>query len=281
VHEHPDRGIIETLERGFKWRRQPLLIMITNAGSDRNSVCWEEHQHAVRVAAGTRTPDDGYTFVGEVIDDETFSFVCGLDKDDDPLEDPDCWPKANPLLGVTVQRYYLASVVRQARAIPGRLNGILRLHFCRWTDVEQAWMARATLAEQVLELDVECLLYDRYAYAKFEDELDELGVTIEQLEHPQGGVRRAKESGLWMPGSVDALETLILEGRIRLRRSPVLISAMMSAAVERDAFDNRRFSKRRAVNRIDALVALTMAAGKAVAGADPGSVYEERGLLVI
>lgn len=386
VHEHPDRAIIETLERGFKWRRQPLLVMITNAGSDRNSVCWEEHQHGVRAAAGTMTPDDDFTFVGEVIDDESFAFVCGLDKDDDPLDDPACWPKANPLLGVTVQPDYLAGVVRQAKAIPGRLNGILRLHFCQWTDAEESWMSRAaleavlddfdpadyagfpavlaldlsgtqdltakavivrtgfvdvpredggtarlptfagwveawtpndTLAERALrdqapydvwveegwlnavpgkhvrqdvvaarvteltlELDVECLVYDRYAWRKFELELDALGVTTPQFEHPQGGIRRAKESGLWMPGSVVELETAILDKRIRLKRSPVLISAMMSAAIEHDAFDNRWFSKRRAVNRIDALVALAMAVGQAAKG-EPGSVYEDRGLLVI
>jgi hypothetical protein len=43
VHELPDRSIIEMLERGFKFRRDPLLFMITNSGSDRNSVAWEEH----------------------------------------------------------------------------------------------------------------------------------------------------------------------------------------------------------------------------------------------
>ena len=62
--------------------------------------------------------------------------------------------------------------------------------------------------------------------------------------------------GLWMPGSLQELETLILEGRIRLKRNPVLISACMSAAVERDPFDNRWFSKRKATQRIDPLVAL-------------------------
>ena len=30
------------------------------------------------------------------------------------------------------------------KAIPGQLNGILRLHFCVWTDAETAWMTRAT-----------------------------------------------------------------------------------------------------------------------------------------
>jgi phage terminase large subunit-like protein len=403
VHEHPNGTVIEMLERGFKWRRQPLLIMITNSGSDRNSVCWQEHQHAVRVAAGTMTPDKAFAYIGEVIDDETFSYVCALDESDDPLEDPTCWIKANPLLGVTIQHDYLESVVRQAKAIPGKLNGILRLHFCVWTDAEQAWMGRqalegvlaefdprehagkqlwagadlsgsqdltalgfcvqtgmmtlerdgkpvqmptydawveawtpkdtlverslrdqapyevwvkggwlnavegrnirldfvaARLAEVNVEYQIALLAYDRYAYRKLEEELDAQGLTLPQAEHPQGGVRRAKPTpeqleaarltgeeppqGLWMPGSVLALETLILEKRIRIRRSPVLISAMMSAAVERDPFDNRWFSKRRAVNRIDALVALTMAVGAATAAPAPTeSTYEKRGLLML
>lgn len=403
VHEHRDGTTIELLERGFKWREQPLLVMATNSGSDRNSICWQEHQHAVRVAAGTMTPDEAFTFVGEIVDDDAFSYVCALDTKDDPLQDPSCWIKANPLLGVTVKEDYLASVVRQAKAIPGKLNGILRLHFCVWTDSSESWMGRPaleavladfdpiehvgkrahaaadlsgsqdltalafvvetgsverlregvpvklptfdawveawtprdTIAERALrdqapydvwvrdgwlnavegrnirldfvaariaeansEYQIELLAYDRYAYRKLEDELDALGVTLPQAEHPQGGIRRAKPTpeqieaakrsgdespqGLWMPGSLLALETLILERRIRLRRSPVLISAMMSAAVEHDPFDNRWFSKRRAVNRIDALVALTMAVGAATAVAPTGeSAYEKRGLLIL
>jgi phage terminase large subunit-like protein len=130
VHEHPDRSVMEMLERGFKFRRQPLMLMITNSGSDRNSVCWEEHQHAVAVAAG------------HTQDDTTFSYVCALDDDDDPLNDPGCWIKANPLLGVILTESYLADVVAQAKAIPGKLNGILRLHFCQWTDAETAWISR-------------------------------------------------------------------------------------------------------------------------------------------
>jgi hypothetical protein len=142
VHEHPDGLMIEMLERGFKWRRQPLLVMTTNSGSDRNSVCWQEHQHAVRVAAGTRTPDEEATFVGEPIDDETFAFVCSLDPDDDPLEDPAAG-KRRTRCSASRQPDYLAGVVRQAKAIPGKLNGILRLHFCQWTDADSAWMSRA------------------------------------------------------------------------------------------------------------------------------------------
>ena len=57
IHEHKNGMVIEMLERGFKFRRQPLMVMITNSGSDRESVCWQEHQHGVKVAAGTREPD--------------------------------------------------------------------------------------------------------------------------------------------------------------------------------------------------------------------------------
>src|SRR5262249_42602983 len=91
----------------------------------------------------------------------------------------------------------------------------------------------------------------------------QLGVTVRLIEHPQGGKRKAAESGLWMPGSVKELESLILERRIRLRRNPLVVLACMSAALESDPFDNRWFSKRRATNRIDPLVALAMAVGAA------------------
>lgn len=372
VHEHPDRSIMEMLERGFKFRRQPLLLMITNSGTNRQSVCWEEHQHAIKVAAGTKTPDDDATYVGEVVDDETFSFVCALDRGDDPLEDPTCWVKANPLLGVTITHEYLAGVVRQAKSLPGKLNGILRLHFCEWTDADTSWMGREALESvlddfdpldhagrpvslgadlsatrditalgfvvetgsveverdgvtvtlptydawveawtpkdtleqralqdqapydvwvrdgwltatpgQVVRMDfvaarvaevgnvyaIKALGYDAYAFRRnFEPELDAMGVTAPLVEHPQGGKRKAAESGLWMPGSVSALETLILERRIRIRRSPVTISAIMSAVTEADPFDNRWFSKRKATNRIDGLVALAMAVGVATSG---------------
>ena len=131
VHEHPDRNIMEMLERGFKFRRQPLMLMITNSGSDRNSVCWEEHEHACKVAAG------------DADDDTTFAYVCALDEGDDPLNDPTCWVKVNPMLGVILKESYLQGVVDQAKAISGKMNSILRLHFCVWTDAEAAWISRA------------------------------------------------------------------------------------------------------------------------------------------
>lgn len=406
LHEHPSRAAIEMMERGFKFRRQPLLIMITNSGSDRNTVCYQEHEAAVKAAAGTRTPDTDATFVYDeetvFAFDDMFSFVCSLDNNDDPLKDPLCWPKANPLLDVTITRAYLAGVVRQAKAIPGTMNGILRLHFCVWTDSDESWMGRAALEEVLADFDphelhagkelfagldlsaaqdltarghivetgiceevghpgfgkmmydawveawtpedtvverslrdkapydvwvqqewlhaipgkairldyiaadlarlnndftIKVLAYDRYSYRKLTEELDAIGLKLNEVEHPQGGRKRAKPTdaqlaeakdktkelplGLWMPGSIKEFESLIFEKRIRIQRSPVIVSAIMSAALERDPlFDNYWFSKRKATNRIDPVVALAMAIGAATANVAPltgPSIYETRG----
>lgn len=153
VHELPDGKILEMLERGFKFRRQPLLFMITNSGSDRNSVAWHEHEWAVKVAAGHEDAVTDPTFIGRPLDDELFSFVCSLDEGDDPLNDPSCWPKANPLLGVTITEEYLASVVAQAKNIPSKQNNILRLHFCVWTDSDVAWMSREVVEPLLADFD--------------------------------------------------------------------------------------------------------------------------------
>lgn len=399
VHEHPDKGTIEQLERGFKFRRQPLLFMITNSGTDRNSIAWEEHTHAIRVAAGNRdAKDDDPAYLGEVIDDTTFSYVCALDPGDDPLTDPSCWPKANPLLNVTITEEYLAGVVKQAKDLPSKLNGILRLHFCVWTDAETAWMTRATLEPCIAEFDpaehhgkqislgldlsqnrditakasavitgsvgveviidgqshivskptfdvwVECwtpgdtitsralrdkqpyeewakagflhtpkgasirfdhvaqaladdsrdyeisaIAYDRYAFRRFEEECDKLGLSLPFVEHPQGGTKKGKPTeemvryaksegrdleGLWMPGSLRITEEAILEGRVRLRRNPVLISAAMSAVTDEDRWENRWLAKERSTNKIDAIVAVCMAIGAAVKVPMSAAKYE-------
>lgn len=405
IHEHPDGKVIEMLERGFKFRDQPLLLMITNSGSDRNSICWAEHQHAVKVAAGTQTPDEEFTYVGEVFDDSSFAYVCALDKDDDPMTDPSCWVKANPLLGVTLKYEYIEGVVAQAKDIPSKRNGILRLHFCVWTESDTAWIPRPLLEKVMVDFDpyedgagpitaagldlsgakdltaaafaretgvkrvvradgseadlptydlwieaftprdtmderskvdhvpyrmwmdqgyinapegarvrydhvaalfsrintehgIGVLAYDNYAFDKFADELDSYGVEISTVSHPQGGKRRAKPSeekveaakaaglppplGLWMPGSVSALETLILEERVRLRRSPVLMAALMGVAIETDPLmGNQWFSKKKSTVRIDPAVACAMAVGAAVDGApvETDSVYKTRGFL--
>lgn len=150
VHEHPTAEVINKLKAGFKHRKQPMAVLITNSGFDRTSICYQLHQHADRVLGGTAT------------DDRLFLYVCTLDEGDDPMTDPNCWIKTNPLLGVTVTRDYLERQVENAKNIPSELNTVLRLNFCVWTNqhtraIDMArWAAcQATVSEDEL-LDATC-----------------------------------------------------------------------------------------------------------------------------
>jgi len=130
IHEHGTNAMVETMRAGTKGRRQALICMITNSGSDRQSVCFEYHQYAEKVCKG------------ELQDDSFFGYVCSLDKGDSPLTDKTCWIKANPSLGHTFKDKYLEDQVNQARGIPSKENFVLRVNFCVWTDAQDGWIGR-------------------------------------------------------------------------------------------------------------------------------------------
>ncbi len=146
LHEHPTDAMVEFLAKGMKGRRQALTFMITNSGSDRNSVCWDYHEYGTKVCAG------------ELAADDFFAYICALDEGDDPLKDESCWPKANPNLGITFQHEYLRSEVKKALGMPSKRNLTLRLNFCVWTDSEAAWMGREAWQSCERELDFSELL---------------------------------------------------------------------------------------------------------------------------
>ena len=121
LHEHPEPMVANKVRAGAKHRPQPLFLEITNAGYDRTSICWQHHEHSRRVLEGTE------------VDDRWFAYVCALDDEDDPIEDPRCWVKANPNLGISIQETYLRDQVSAAKSIPAETNTVLRLNFCVWT----------------------------------------------------------------------------------------------------------------------------------------------------
>jgi phage terminase large subunit-like protein len=352
LHEHPSRDVLDILERGFKFRRQPLMVMLTNSGTDRKSVCWEERQHAIDAANGNAGCDD------------TFSYVCALDEGDDPFEDESCWKKVNPLLGVILSYDYLRGVVSQAAAIPGRRNNILRLHFCVWTDAVTAWITRETwdsLADPDLDIsdfrdkpcvvgldlssrkdftaavaafidgevidqdtgerkktyalfpfiytpadtmaerekadrapysawfdegfiitvpgsvvrfpfvikdlvalqqyhDLIALVYDKYLMTRFEEDMIDAGAEFPLVEHSQGWRKRV-DNPLWMPGSVDAFEDVVLERRVRFAPNAAFSASAAGATFLTSPAGLKRFDKARATTRIDPIIAAVQAIG--------------------
>jgi phage terminase large subunit-like protein len=121
LHEHPNGDTVNKIRAGAKGNLDAMFPEITNSGSDRTSICFQHHEHSRHILEQS------------VVDDRWFAYVCGLDEGDDPLADETCWPKANPNLGISIQREYLVDQVSAARNIPGETNTVLRLNFCVWT----------------------------------------------------------------------------------------------------------------------------------------------------
>uniref|UniRef100_C5CJP4 Terminase n=1 Tax=Variovorax paradoxus (strain S110) TaxID=543728 RepID=C5CJP4_VARPS len=131
LHEHKTNTVVEMLRAGTKSRRQALIFMITNSGSNKHGPCWGYHEYGAKVAAGERQ------------DDAFFSFICALDEDDDPFEDEKCWPKANPSLqDADLPGYkYIREQVTEAKGMPGKEALVRRLNFCQWTGAESPWLS--------------------------------------------------------------------------------------------------------------------------------------------
>jgi len=88
VHQHKDNSIYKSIVNGTGSLDETLISMITTAGFDLNSFCYEMHEYAQNVASG-------------IVKDETFfSCVFSLDKDDD-YYDSNNYIKSNPRLGAT------------------------------------------------------------------------------------------------------------------------------------------------------------------------------------
>ena len=127
-HEHASSATLDMLVANVKARKQPLTMIVTNAGSNMSSACGVEHTYAKRVASG------------EAVNDEYFPFVCELDEGDDPHTDESVWPKTNPSLPALPGSEYIRSQLTMSAGMPSKLARVDRLLFCRWSEAESPWL---------------------------------------------------------------------------------------------------------------------------------------------
>ncbi|CAB1224080.1 terminase large subunit [Serratia liquefaciens] len=118
------------------------------------------------------------------------------------------------------------------------------------------------IAQLAALFDMQSIAFDRYHMDYLEPELIDEGITVPLVPHGQG-FGKSKESGLWMPHSIELLEKLIIDKKITILFNPCLRWNAANAVTESDKSENRVFSKRRSNGRIDGIVALAMSVGAA------------------
>ena len=144
LHAQPNRELWDVLTTATGARRQPLVIAITTAGYDRESICWEQHEYARKVAEGI------------IEDDSFYPAIWAADEEDDWL-DEEVWKKANPSLGHTLKWEYLRGEARRAEQSPAYQNTFRRLHLNQWTQQETRWLPMEAWNACAHEVDEEAL----------------------------------------------------------------------------------------------------------------------------
>lgn len=148
LHAIRDRNLYEVMRQSTSSRRQPLLVMITTAGTVRECIFDDMYELACDIADGVKT-------------DETFLPILYELDNREEWTNPQMWVKANPGLGTIKQYKTLAGFVDRAKNNPKDLPGVLCKDFNIRENEAAAWLTFAEIENKAtFTMDD---VYDTYA----------------------------------------------------------------------------------------------------------------------
>ena len=128
LHTQPTRALYDVMTQGSgDARRQPLWFLLTTAGTDRNSICWEVHQKALDILEGSK------------IDPRFYPVLFGLPDDADWTSEEN-WYRANPSLDHTITIDKVRDAFRKAQETPADENQFRQLRLNQWVKQSVRWM---------------------------------------------------------------------------------------------------------------------------------------------
>ena len=128
LHTQPNRKLFDVMTKGSgDARMQPLYFLITTAGTDTQSICYETHQKAKDILEGRKM-------------DSTFYPVIYGAKEDEDWTDPEVWKRSNPSLGITVGIDKVQAACDSARQNPAEENSFRQLRLNQWVKQSIRWM---------------------------------------------------------------------------------------------------------------------------------------------
>lgn len=128
LHSQPNRKLYDVLTKGSgDARMQPLFFLITTAGTDTHSICYEVHQKAQDIIDGRK------------IDPTFYPVIFGADDTED-WTSPKVWKKCNPSLGETIGMDKVKTACESAKQNPGEENSFRQLRLNQWVKQAVRWM---------------------------------------------------------------------------------------------------------------------------------------------
>ena len=128
LHTQPTRALYDVMTQGSgDARKQPLWFLLTTAGTDRNSICWEVHQKALDIIEGRKD------------DPRFYPVLFGLPDDADWTDEKN-WYRANPSLDKTISIDKVRDAFRKAKETPADENMFRQLRLNQWVKQSVRWM---------------------------------------------------------------------------------------------------------------------------------------------
>jgi phage terminase large subunit-like protein len=128
VHTQPNRKLYDVLTKGSgDAREQPLYFLITTAGNDTNSICYELHQKALDIIEGRKFDPTFYPVIYGAAESEDWT-------------SPEVWKKANPSLGETITIDKVVAACESAKQNPAEENSFRQLRLNQWVKQAVRWM---------------------------------------------------------------------------------------------------------------------------------------------
>lgn len=145
IHAQPNRHLYDVLTKGSgDAREQPLFFIITTAGNDKNSICYELHTKALDILKRRKK------------DSTFYPVVYGLSEEDD-WNDEENWLKANPSLGHTIGIDRVREAYLNALDNPAEENVFKQLRLNIWTNSAVTWIPEHIYDKGRQPIDVESL----------------------------------------------------------------------------------------------------------------------------
>lgn len=141
-HEHDTDHMVDAFQTGMGAREQPLLSIITTAGTNLAGPCYQKRRDVIRILEG------------QVEDETVFGIIFCLDEEDD-WSDPESLKKANPNYGVSVFPDFLLAQLAAAKRSASKQNAFRTKHLNQWVGARTIWMNALAWQRQKRDLALE------------------------------------------------------------------------------------------------------------------------------
>ena len=123
-HAHKNNQIYKLLDDGAVQQDEPLIFIITTAGFDLDSPCFEEYEYCKDILSRKKNNENRFIYIAE------------MDKEDE-IENPKNWLKANPLFRALGEIEKLRIKVQEGLDNQAHFRNMLTKTLNKWVDMKE------------------------------------------------------------------------------------------------------------------------------------------------